>query len=77
MRNVVSGPSFKDRIVDQGRGRGMQFHYWLEVHSKRCFPEHTASKAIVPLKKIESGVYGDLITIYPMPYSIYFREPIS
>ena len=40
-------------------------------------------KHIVPLKQIEYRVYGDLITIYPKPYSIYlsgvphfsFRSP--
>ena len=32
---------------------------------------------IVPLKQIDYGVYGDLITIYPKPYSIYFRGTIS
>ena len=32
---------------------------------------------VVPLKKIEHGVYGDLIIIYPKPYSIYLRETIS
>ena len=29
---------------------------------------------IVPLKYIECGVYGDLIIIYPKPYSIYLRR---
>ena len=28
---------------------------------------------IVPLKKIEHGLYGDLIMIYPKPYSIYAK----
>ena len=28
---------------------------------------------IVPLKLIEYGVYGDLTTIYPKPYSIYLN----
>ena len=32
---------------------------------------------IVPLKQIECGVYGDLIIIYPKPYSIYLRGTIS
>ena len=33
---------------------------------------------MVPLnKEIEYGVYGDLITIYPKPYSIYSRGTIS
>ena len=31
---------------------------------------------IVPLKQIEYGVYGDLIIIYPKPYSIYLRGTI-
>ena len=29
--------------------------------------------AIVPLKLMEYGVYGDLIMIYTKPYSIYLR----
>ena len=32
---------------------------------------------IVPLKYIKYGVYGDLITIYPKPYSIYLRGTIA
>ena len=28
-------------------------------------------RVIAPLKKIEYGVYGDLIVIYPKPSSIY------
>ena len=31
------------------------------------------SSVIVPLKWIEHGVYGDLIIIYPRPYSMYFK----
>ena len=31
---------------------------------------------MVPLKQIEYGVYGDLITTYPKPYSIYLRGTI-
>ena len=33
-------------------------------------------RAIVPLKQIEYGVFGDLIVIYPKPYSIYLRATI-
>ena len=32
---------------------------------------------IFPLKWIEYGVDGDLITLYPKPYSIYLRAPIG
>ena len=32
---------------------------------------------IVPLKKIEYGVYGILIITYPKPYSMYLRGTIS
>ena len=32
---------------------------------------------IVLLKQIEYGVYGDLIIIYPKPYSIYLRGTIE
>ena len=42
---VVFGPNHKDRILLKGRRRGMQFPYWVEVYSKRFFPnlkpEHT------------------------------------
>ena len=31
---------------------------------------------IVPVKQIEYGVYGDLIILYPKPYSIYLRGTI-
>ena len=31
---------------------------------------------IIPLKLIEYGVYGDLIIMYPKPYSIYLRGTI-
>ena len=34
------------------------------------------SWVIIPLKSIEYGVYGDLIIIYPTPYSIYLRGTI-
>ena len=27
----------------------------------------------VPLRELEYGVYGDLIMVYPKPYSIYVR----
>ena len=33
-------------------------------------------RVIVPLMKIEDGVYGDLIMIYPKPCSIYLRGTI-
>ena len=37
----------------------------------------TQFRVIVPLKKIEYGVYGDLIlVIYSNPYSIYLRGTI-
>ena len=32
---------------------------------------------IVPLTKIEDGMYGDLFIIYPKPCSCYFRRTIS
>ena len=32
---------------------------------------------MVPLKWRENGVYGDLIIIYPKPYSIYLRGTIG
>ena len=33
--------------------------------------------SIVPLKWIEYGVYGDLVIMYPKPYSIYLRGTIT
>ena len=32
---------------------------------------------IVPLKQMKYAVYGDLIRIYPKPYSIYLRGTIG
>ena len=34
-------------------------------------------RAIVPLKWIEYGVYGDLFIIYTKPYSIYFNGAMT
>ena len=34
-------------------------------------------ESIVPLKYVECGVYGDLIMIYPKPYSIYLRGTVG
>ena len=36
-----------------------------------------ARELILPLKEIEYGVYGDLILMYPTPYSIYLRGTIG
>ena len=36
--SVVFCSAFKDRILAQGRRRGMQFPYWLEVVSKQYYP---------------------------------------
>ena len=36
-----------------------------------------SSKYILPLKYAEYGVYADLITIYPKPYSIHLRGTIG
>ena len=36
---VVFAPPYKDRILNTGRRRGMQFPYWLEVITKRNYPE--------------------------------------
>ena len=44
---------------------------------KTVGPELSQNRSIVPLKKIEYGVYGDLIIIYPKPYSIYFRRTVG
>ena len=46
--SVVFNAAHKDRILNQGRRRGMQFPYWVEVMSKQYFPniwtspDHTA-----------------------------------
>ena len=38
--NVLFGSVLRDRILLQGRRRGMQFPCWVEVYSTReCFPE--------------------------------------
>ena len=36
--SVVFGSAHKDRILSQGRRRGMQFPYWVEVVSRQYFP---------------------------------------
>ena len=46
--SVVLCSSYKDRILFQGRRRGMQFPYWVEVMCKQYFPDlhllgHSAS----------------------------------
>ena len=46
--SVVLCSSYKDRILFQGRRRGMQFPYWVEVTCKQYFPDlhllgHSAS----------------------------------
>ena len=51
MHSVVFASTFKDRILHQGRRRGMQFPYWIEVQTKRLFPEcwnHTATPLTGP-----------------------------
>ena len=51
MHSVVFASSFKDRILYQGRRRGMQFPYWIEVQTKRLFPDcwnHTATPLTGP-----------------------------
>ena len=37
--NVVFCTGLKDRIFTQGRRRGMQFPYWIEVMIKRYYPD--------------------------------------
>ena len=44
IHNVVFNSPYKDRILNQGRRKGMQFPYWIEVMSQRYFPDHTASR---------------------------------
>ena len=53
---VVFCSAHRDRILAQGRRRGMQFPYWLEVISKRYFPnlfhsDHTALGPILSMLK--------------------------
>ena len=38
MHSVVFASCHKDRILYQGRRRGMQFPYWIEVTAKRYYP---------------------------------------
>ena len=43
-----------------------------------CREGHLPNEGLrVSLKYIEHGVYGDLIMIYPKPYSIYLRGSIT
>ena len=49
LHNVVFASAYKDRILNTGRRRGMQFPYWLEVITKRNYPQlwkpdHPAAK---------------------------------
>ena len=37
----------------------------------------TDSRPMDPLLQVECGVYGDLIIIYPKPFSIYLRGTID
>ena len=48
---------------------GMTF---VEAYAR--FPRYKV--LIVPLKQIEYGVYGDLIILYPKPYSIHVSGTI-
>ena len=51
MHSVVFTGALKDRILHQGRRRGMQFPYWIEVQTKLNFPEcwnHTATPLTGP-----------------------------
>ena len=41
------------------------------ILTERLASKGITSKLIVPIKQIEDGIYGDLIIIYPEPYSIY------
>ena len=50
------------------RGRCERFYVFRLNRSK---------KTVVPFKEIESGVYGDLILIFPKPYSIYLKGTIA
>ena len=38
--------AFKDRIVAQGRRRGMQFPYWIDTTTRRHFPQITDHTAL-------------------------------
>ena len=49
-----------------------------DLGKSSCDGGHAAIRIIVPLKWIEYGaVYGDLVIIYPKPYSIYLRGTIK
>ena len=66
IHSVVFSSAFKDRIISQGRRRGMQFPYWLEVTTKRTHPElwkpdHTARnpqhKYVVISKELRKSTF--------------------
>ena len=40
--------AYKDRIVAQGRRRGMQFPYWIDITTRRHFPQFKDHTALSP-----------------------------
>ena len=50
-------------------------------HNSNTLSENNGKKKslndTVPLEKLEYGVYGDLLVIYPKPYSIYLRGTLD
>ena len=50
---------------------------WYKVKNLQRLPKLSALGFIVPLKSTKYEVYGDLITVYPKPYSIYLRWTIG
>ena len=60
----------------------MEYTWEAPLHSTLRLPPvlphecRAVDRVIVPLKWIEYGVYGDLIRIYPKPYSIYLKGPL-
>ena len=39
VHSVVFAAAHKDRIINQGRRRGMQFPYWVEVTAQQHYPD--------------------------------------
>ena len=69
LHNVVFASAYKDRILAQGRRRGMQFPYWIEVMQKRCYPnlsDHNATILGPHFKYVRlSRVLWDLPVVAP------------
>ena len=65
----------KELVLRRQTTKGLGFRGGLQSTNSTSHAT-IASMSKVPLKQIEYGVYGDLINIYPKPYSISLRGTI-